>query len=98
MRNNQFGIYRSYGYNNVTSVSIWLATQTSTAPTNILALQANGNLRVYSLTTSSGVWASGTHQVGIGGPFCLKMLDSGNLIWTNGSTVLLWHSSSVQPG
>ncbi|CAF1169530.1 unnamed protein product [Rotaria sp. Silwood1] len=97
MLNNQFGIYRAYGYGNVTSTTIWTASQSSTSQTAYLALQTDRNLVVY--TMSWGVlWAAGINNGGIGNPFCFQMLDSGNLIWTDSSSTIIWQTNTVQSG
>ncbi|CAF2072907.1 unnamed protein product [Rotaria magnacalcarata] len=97
MLNNQFGIYIAYGYGGVTSTAIWKASQTSTSGTCYLALQTDRNLVVYTLP-SGYVWTPFTNNGGIGLPFCLSILDSGNLIWTNSAGIIIWQSNSAQSG
>ena len=97
MLNNQFGIYKAYGYANVTSTTIWKASQTSTSSTCYLALQTDRNLVVYTLP-SGYVWTPFTQNDGTGIPFCFQILDSGNLIWTDNSGAIIWQSYSAQSG
>ena len=85
--NNQFGIYKAYGYENVTSSAIWLANQYS-VPGNELKLQRDRNLMVYG--NGGSIWGSNTHNGGAGLPFCLKLLDSGNLLWIDKDETILW--------
>ncbi|CAF1614327.1 unnamed protein product [Rotaria magnacalcarata] len=93
MLNNQFGVYVAYGYNNVTSTSIWTAGQSSTPAGAFFAAQGDRNLVVY---TSSGVpiWSPMVNNGGVGAPFCLAMQDSGNLVWTDSTSALIWQSGS----
>ncbi|CAF4517253.1 unnamed protein product [Rotaria socialis] len=93
MLNNQFGVYVAYGYNNVTSTSIWTAGQSSTPAGAFFAAQGDRNLVVY---TSSGVpiWSPMVNNGGVGAPFCLTMEASGNLVWTDSTSTLIWQSSS----
>ncbi|CAF1228850.1 unnamed protein product [Rotaria sp. Silwood1] len=97
MLNNQFGIYRAYGYGNVTSTTIWTASQTSTSQTSFLALQTDRHLVVYT-STGGVLWYSGTNNGGVGSPFCFQMLDSGNLIWTDNSGTVVWQTNTAQSG
>ena len=97
MFNNQFGIYRSYAYGNVTS-AIWTASQSSTSQTAYLAMQTDQNLVVYFLSNNFALWSTSTFNGHNTDQCCLRMLDSGNLIWTNTSGTLLWQSNTVQPG
>jgi len=99
MLNSQFGIYKAYGYANVTSTTIWIASQTPTNSTCFLALQPDHNLVVYTLNYMS-VWASNVDVVssGIGNPFCLEMLDSGNLIWVDNTGTIIWQTNTIQSG
>ena len=85
MLNNQFGIYQAYGYGNVTWTAIWTAAQTSTSLPCKLALQTDRNLVVYLTVPTNG---SGT-------PFCLQMLDTGNLICINSTSDIIWQSNST---
>ena len=92
MLNNQFGVFRAYGLGNVTSTSIWRANQTTTAQTCFVALQIDRNLVVY---TSNGtvLWAINTINNGSGTPFCLEMLDSGNLRWIDNTATVYWQTN-----
>ncbi|CAF1151669.1 unnamed protein product [Adineta steineri] len=90
MLNNTFGVYKAYGYQNVTTTAIWLANQN---PNNssvdcFLALQADCNLVVYTLN-GVAVWANMVNNGGSGNPFCLEMLDSGNLIWIDQNATII---------
>lgn len=97
MLNNQFGVYRAYGYGNVTSSSLWTASQSSTPSGDFLALQSDRNLVVY--TASSGVlWTPMVNNGGVGSPFCFQMLDSGNLVWTDNSGSIIWQTNTAQTG
>ncbi|CAF3803969.1 unnamed protein product [Rotaria sordida] len=98
MLNNQFGIYRAYGYGNVTSTTIWTASQSTTSITCHLQLQTDRNVVVYTTTSSIAVWAAGVNNGGSGKPFCLQMLDSGNLIWINNTGSTIWQTNSAQSG
>ncbi|CAF1475143.1 unnamed protein product [Rotaria magnacalcarata] len=93
MLNNQFGVYVAYGYNNVTSTSIWTAGQSSTPTGAYFVAQADRNLVVY---TSNGapIWSPLINNGGVGAPFCLAIQDSGNLVWTNSTNTLIWQSGS----
>ena len=95
MRNNQFGIYVAYSNANVTYSTIWTAGQSSTAQTSYLAIQNDRNLVVYS-TGGSVTWAMGAWNNGAGNPFCLQMLNSGDLIWTDNTGATVWHTNTVQ--
>ncbi|CAF4498832.1 unnamed protein product [Rotaria socialis] len=95
--NNQFGVYIAYGYANVTSTALWTAAQSSISQAYTLALQADRNLVVYS-STSGALWNTATNNGGIGSPFCFQMLDSGNLIWTDGTNTIIWQTNTVQTG
>ena len=97
MMNNQFGIYRAYSNGNVTSTTIWTASQSSTAQTSYLELQDDCNLVVY--TVSGGVtWTINVSSDGTGKPYCLTMQNSGNLIWTNNTITIVWQTNSAQTG
>ena len=97
MLNNQFGVYKAYGYGNVTLTALWTAAQRSTAQTCYLEIQTDRNLVVYGLTGGT-FWATMTNNGGAGSPFCLQMLDSGNLIWTNSSGAIVWQTNTAQVG
>ncbi|UJR11851.1 hypothetical protein I4U23_016031 [Adineta vaga] len=87
--NGQFGVYEPYGYDNVTSYVIWLADQKS-QPGVELKLQRDRNLIVYG--NSEALWGAGGYNGGDGGPFCLKLLDSGNLVWINNDEEIIWQT------
>ncbi|CAF0800787.1 unnamed protein product [Adineta steineri] len=93
MRNNQFGVYQAYAYGNVTSTSIWTASQLSTPADAYLSVQGDRNL---AICTASGsvLWSPNVYNNGTGLPFCLKILDSGNLIWVDNATTIIWQSNS----
>ncbi|CAF1551299.1 unnamed protein product [Adineta steineri] len=93
MLNNQFGVYQAYGYGNVTSTSIWTANQSSTPTGASFVAQDDGNLVVYT-AGESPIWAIGADNGGASVPYCLKMLDSGNLIWVNNANAIIWQSNS----
>ena len=97
MLNNQFGIYRAFGYGSVTSTAIWTASQSSTSQTCFLSIQGDRNLVVYTLNYTV-LWSPFVMNGGIGNPFCLQILDSGNLIWTDVFGALIWQSNSAQSG
>ena len=97
MLNNQFGIYRAYGYGNVTSTTIWIASQSSTSFTCFLALQIDRNLVIYT-TNGTVLWAINSVNNGTGNPFCLRMLDSGNLIWIDSTVTIYWQTNTTQIG
>ncbi len=98
MSNNQFGIYKAYGYANVTSTTIWIANQISTFSTCYLALQADRNLVVYPSNYMIEIWAANVANGGTGHPFCLEMLDSGNLIWVDNTGAIIWQTHTAQSG
>ncbi|CAF1145809.1 unnamed protein product [Rotaria sordida] len=98
MLNNQFGIYMAYGYGNVTSTTIRTASQSTTSITCHLQLQTDRNVVVYTTTSSIAVWAAGVNNGGSGKPFCLQMLDSGNLIWNDNAGSTIWQTNSAQSG
>lgn len=93
MKNNQFGVYNAFGYGNVSSTAIWTATQSSTPAGAYFAGQSDRNLVVYA-NNSAVLWTAGVHISGLSAAFCLQMLDSGNLIWTN-SSAIIWQSNST---
>lgn len=96
--NNQFAIYRAYSHLNVTTNRTWTAGQSSTSQTNYLALQSDRNLVIYTVTGGAVQWASNTNNGGSGVPFCLQLLDSGNMIWKDSSSTIIWQTYSVQTG
>lgn len=92
MLNNQFGIYRSYGYANVTSTAIWTCPQSSIMANSFFAAQQDGNLVVYA-GSGTVLWASSTSSSPFAS-YCLQMLDSGNLIWTNAANSIVWQTNT----
>ncbi len=98
MLNNQFGIYYAYGYGNVTSTALWTASQSTTSVLSFLGLQTDRNVVVYASSSLVPLWASSTVNNGIGNPFCLKMLDSGNLIWIDNTSTIIWQTYTTQSG
>ncbi|CAF4303259.1 unnamed protein product, partial [Adineta steineri] len=99
MLNNTFGIYKAYGYQNVTTSAIWRASQN---PNNAsvecrLALQADRNLVVYTINNTV-MWSPYVNNGGSGHPFCLEMLDSGNLIWIDQNATIIWQTNTAQSG
>lgn len=98
MMNNQFSIYIAYGNANVTTSTIWTASQSSTAQTSYLAIQLDRNLVVYTVSGNTVVWSLGLWNNGAGSPFCLQMLNSGNLIWTDTNGTLIWETNTAQIG
>jgi hypothetical protein len=94
MLNNQFGIYNAYGYGNVTSTAIWTAPQSSTPAGASFAGQTDRNLVVYA-SNSAVLWTANIYIVGSPTIYCLKMLDSGNLIWINATSSIIWQSNSA---
>jgi len=98
MLNNQFGIYKAYGYANVTSTTIWIAPQIPTNNTCYFALQTDRNLVVYALANNAIIWSPYVNNGGIGSPFCLEMLNSGNLIYFDNNGTIIWQTNTVQSG
>lgn len=98
MMNNQFGIYIAYSNANVTSSTIWTASQSSTAQTSYLAIQMDRNLVVYTVSGNTVVWSMDLRNNGAGSPFCLQMLNSGNLIWTDTTGTIIWETNTAQIG
>ncbi|CAF1124276.1 unnamed protein product [Adineta steineri] len=98
MLNNTFGIYKAYGYQNVTTSAIWRANQIHNSSVEcFLNIQTDRNLVVYT-TNLAVMWAASVPNSGSGDPFCLKMLDSGNLIWIDRSATIIWQTNTVQTG
>ena len=93
MLNNQFGVYRAYSYNNVTSTSLWTAAQSSTPAGALFAAQSDRNLVVYT-STGTPIWAANIYISGLSAAFCLQMLDSGNLIWSDSSGSIVWQTNT----
>jgi hypothetical protein len=94
MLNNQFGVYNAYGYYNVTSTTIWAATQSSTPAGAYFAAQWDRSLVVYT-ATADVILSPNTYNGGVGAPFCLNMLDNGNLVWSDNTNVIVWQSNSA---
>ncbi|CAF0852610.1 unnamed protein product [Adineta steineri] len=99
MLNNTFGIYKAYGYQNVTTSAIWRASQN---PNNAsvechFALQTDRNLVVYTINNAV-MWSPYVNNGGSGNPFCLEMLDSGNLIWIDRNATIIWQTNTAQSG
>ncbi|CAF1427045.1 unnamed protein product [Adineta ricciae] len=88
----QFGVYRTDGYGNVTSSSIWLGKQKSKLGSE-LKLQLDGHLVVYG--KGKAIWASGTENGGRGSPFCLEIADTGNLQWIDSEKTVLWQTNTA---
>ncbi|CAF0979413.1 unnamed protein product [Adineta steineri] len=98
MLNNTFGIYKAYGYQNVTTTAIWRANQIHNSSVEcFLNIQTDRNLVVYT-TNLAVMWAASVPNSGSGNPFCLEMLDSGNLIWIARNTTIIWQTNTVQTG
>ncbi|CAF4215570.1 unnamed protein product [Adineta steineri] len=93
MLSNQFGVYQAYGYGNVTSTAVWTASQSSRPTGAYFVAQVDRNLVVYT-ASGSILWAINTYNNGAGSPFCLKMLDSGNLVWVDSTNTIIWQSNS----
>jgi hypothetical protein len=98
MMNNQFGIYMAYSNANVTSSAIWTASQSSTAQASYLAIQMDRNLVVYTVSGNTVLWSMGLWNGDSGNPFCLEMLNSGNLIWTDSTGTTIWQTNTAQAG
>ena len=98
MMNNQFSIYVAYSNANVTSSTIWTASQSSIAQTSYLAIQTDRNLVVYTVSGNTVVWSLGLWNNGAGNPFCLQMLNSGNLVWTDTTGTIIWETNTAQTG
>jgi hypothetical protein len=94
MLNNQFGIYHAYGYNNVTSSSIYTIPQSSTPAGAFFAAQNDRNLVVYA-ANSAVLWAANIYVSGLAAAFCLVMQDNGNLIWEDSSNNIYWQSNTA---
>ncbi|CAF3833815.1 unnamed protein product [Adineta steineri] len=98
MLNNTFGIYKAHGYQNVTTSAIWRASQIHNSSVEcFLNIQTDRNLVVYT-TNLAVMWAASVPNSGSGDPFCLKMLDSGNLIWIDRNATIIWQTNTVQTG
>ena len=97
MLNNQFGVYVATGYGSVTTTSLWVAPQTSTPAGALFAAQLDRNLVVY--TSSGGVlWTANIWIGGMNAAFCLQMLNSGNLIWTDSANTIVWQTNTAVSG
>ena len=94
MLNNTFGVYQAYSYRNVTSVAIWSASQSPSSLPAHFAAQSDRNLVVYD-DNSTALWNTATYVNGTGGPFCLRLLDNGTLIWTDSMSNLIWQSNAT---
>ncbi|CAF1222640.1 unnamed protein product [Adineta ricciae] len=88
----QFGVYRTDGYGNVTSSSIWLASQNPKLGSE-LKLQSDGHLVVYG--KGIAIWGSKTENGGRGRPFCLEIADTGNLQWIDAKKKVLWETNTA---
>ena len=93
MLNNQFGVYKAYGYQNVTATAIWRANQMSTTYEAYFVSQGDRNLVVYTTSTNVVLWSAKTYNGGYGDPFCLNVLDTGILIYVNGSGSTIWQTN-----
>ncbi len=93
MLNNQFGVYKAYGYGNVTSVAIWTCPQIAVLPNSSLAAQQDRNLVVYA-GNGAVLWVSNTYITPFAS-YCLQMLDNGNLIWTNSKNSTIWQTNTA---
>ncbi|UJR11223.1 hypothetical protein I4U23_015405 [Adineta vaga] len=98
MLNNQFGIYKAYGYGNVTTQTIWKAPQSSTANECYFSLQVDRNLVVYTVVSKSVMWTAAVYNSGEGKPFCLQMFDSGNLVLIDNTTTIFWQTNTATIG
>ncbi|CAF1286608.1 unnamed protein product [Adineta ricciae] len=98
MLNNQFGVFKAYSYGNVTAQAIWTANQTSTSVPCFLALQTDRNLVVYATSNQTVLWAANIYNNGTGKPFCFEISDSGNLIWIDNSSSIVWQTNTAQAG
>ena len=95
MKNNLFGVYVAYGNTYVTSTAVWTASQSSTPSDAWFQAQYDRNLVVYTSTFSPrAIWVSYTWNGGMNSPFCLEMLDNGNLIWKDSSNNIIWQTNS----
>ena len=95
MKNNLFGVYIAYANANVTSTTIWTASQSSTPSDARFQGQDDRNLVVYrSIPTTSVLWTAGIPINGTNSPFCLKILDNGNLIWTDSLNTIIWQTNA----
>ena len=92
MFRNQFGIYKAYGFENVTSQSIWNASQSNNPVGTYFAAQSDQNLVVYG-PAGVPLWASNTYNGGYNHFFCLHLLDNGTLIWIDTTNSTIWHSN-----
>jgi hypothetical protein len=93
MLNNQFGVYNAYTNGNVTSSALWLCPQSGTPAGAFFAAQLDRNLVVYT-STGGVLWAANIWIGGMNAAFCLQMLDSGNLIWTDSTGAIAWQTNT----
>lgn len=90
MLNNQWGVYKAYGYNNVTSTAIWNCSQSSTPSGAFLSAQSDSNLVVYS-SSNTVLWKLYANSPNPPGIYCLQILNNGTLIWKNSTNGILWY-------
>ncbi|CAF1161269.1 unnamed protein product [Didymodactylos carnosus] len=92
--NNSFGVYNTAAFG-CNSTAIWSASQSSAPAGAYVIAQNDANLVIYG-STSGPVWAAGTNHGQNDAPYCLIMLDSGNLIWVEGNSTVMWQTNTVQ--
>ena len=61
-------------------------------------MQTDRNLVVYVVSSGVVLWSGNTSNNGVGSPFCMQMLNSGNLVWTDNSGVTVWQTNTIQSG
>jgi hypothetical protein len=83
MLNGQFGVYNTYGS------GLWTGNTPSSGA--YLAAQTDGNLVVYS-SGAIAIWASNTVTGSSGSPYCLTLYNNGTLLWTDRSSLVIWHN------
>lgn len=93
MLNNQFGVYNAYANGNVSSIALWTAIQSSTPAGAFFAAQPDRNLVVYTSSVTH-IWTANIWVGGMNAVFCLKMLNTGNLIWTDTSNNIIWQTNT----
>ena len=93
--NNTLGVYKAFGFENVTSFALWTAKPSKNCDVCHLGIQTDGNL-VLCMNDGTGIWASNTYNENVQTPLCLEILDSGNLIWTDRKDNILWHTNTIQ--
>ncbi|CAF1378124.1 unnamed protein product [Adineta ricciae] len=96
MLNNQFGVYKAYGYQNVTATAIWNAKQKPTTYEAYFVAQGDRNLVVYAASVGTVLWSANTASRVYGEPFCLNMLDTGILMYVDGSGSTIWQTN-IEP-